>query len=248
MYSITKSVISALIGIAIEQKLIEGVNMPIGHFFEEIDDNSKKEITIKHLLMMSSGLGWQGNEAMIPTKNWVRFILGQPIETSAGMEMRYSCGNSHLLSAILQRVAKMDTVAFAQKYLFAPLGIQDFTWHYDSQGIAIGGFSLTMRAEDMLKLGILYMNQGEWAGKQIVPAAWINESTGLKIVSSDNMSYGYHWWILPGNGEPSKTYYAQGLRGQYIFVNEEKRLATVMTSNMDGDILSPIQYYERYIL
>lgn len=129
--SVTKSVLSALYGIAIQQGYIENENVSISNYFPEIDD-SKKETTIRHLLTMSSGLRWPGNEAMIPTKNWVKFILEQPVVSEPGTQMKYSCGNSHLLSAILQKATRMKTVDFAKKNLFSYLGIQDFKWYEDA--------------------------------------------------------------------------------------------------------------------
>lgn len=151
--SVTKSVLSALYGIAIQQGYIENEDVPISNYFSEIDD-TKKGITIKHLLTMSSGLRWSGNEAMIPTKNWLKYILEQPVESEPGIQMRYSCGDSHLLRAILQKATKMNTADFAKKNLFIPLGIHEFNWCKDAQGIAIGGFGLRMKIEDMLKFGV----------------------------------------------------------------------------------------------
>ncbi|WP_237566372.1 serine hydrolase [Paenibacillus sp. EZ-K15] len=249
--SVTKSVMSALYGIAIQQGYIDNEDVPISSYFSEIDD-TKKEITIKHLLTMSSGLRWPGNEAMIPTKNWVKFILEQPVETEPGKQMKYSCGNSHLLSAILQKATKMNTVDFAKKNLFLPLGIHDFNWYQDAKGIAIGGFGLTMKIEDMLKFGVLYLQNGEWNSKQMIPTKWIKKSTNSNSVAES--SYGYHWWIMNSKAldcEEDKTYYAMGMggmKGQYIFVNQERRLVTVFTSNLSNNTSSPIQYFQNYIL
>ncbi|SDD51058.1 CubicO group peptidase, beta-lactamase class C family [Paenibacillus sp. CF095] len=245
VYSVTKSIMSALCGIAIHQGYIESENVAISEYFTDIED-SKKKITIRHLLMMSSGLRWTGNEAMIPTKNWVKFVLDQPVESEPGKEMKYSCGNSQLLSAILQKATKMNTVTFAKKHLFGPLGIEDFHWNNDAQGVAIGGYGLTMKIEDMLKFGRLYMNRGKWNKKQIIPQKWIEESTTAKINPQfEESSYGYHWWV---SNNPSKTYYALGMKGQYIIINEETRLLTVITSNMDGDISRPMEYFNNFIL
>lgn len=249
--SITKSVMSALYGIAIHQGYIENEDVAISNYFSEIDD-TKKGITIKDLLTMSSGLRWSGNEAMIPTKNWVKFILEQPVESEPGKQMIYSCGNSHLLSAILQKATKTNTLNFAKKNLFSPLGIFDFNWYQDAQGIAIGGFGLTMKIADMLKFGILYSQNGEWNSKQLIPAEWIKKSTANNDVAES--LYGYHWWILNSKSvdcKEDKTFYAMGMggmRGQYIFVNQERQLVTVFTSILSDNTSSPIQYFENYIL
>lgn len=248
VYSITKSVMSALYGIAIKQGYIENEDIPISYYFNNIDD-TKKGITIRHLLMMSSGMGWPGNESMIPAKNWVDFILEQPMESEPGMQMKYSCGNSHLLSAILQKATKMNTVDFAKKNLFSPLGIHDFNWYHDAQGIAGGGFSLTMRVEDMLKLGLLYLNNGKWNSKQLIPEEWIEKSTTHNSVAKS--MYGYHWWIMDSEDEncnEDKTFYAMGMGGQYIFVNQAKRLVAVFVSNSSYNDSKPIQYFQNYLV
>lgn len=246
--SVTKSITSALFGIAIEQGYIENEDVAIGHYFEDMD-STKKNITIRHLLTMSSGLKWPGNEAMIPSKNWVRFVLEQPVESEPGRYMKYSCGNSHLLSAILQKATQMNTVDFAKKNLFGPLGIEDFKWYQDAHGIAIGGFSMAMKTEDMLKFGLLYLHDGKWNSKQLVPAEWIDKST--RSLAVEETSYGYHWWILRDKNtlsEEDKTFYAMGMGGQYIFVNKQRQLAAVFTSNLTDDVSSPIHYYQNYIL
>ncbi|MWV44342.1 serine hydrolase [Paenibacillus sp. HJL G12] len=249
VYSITKSIISALYGIAIQQGDIENEDVPISNYFSGIED-TKKGITIRHLLMMSSGLRWSGNAAMIPTKNWVKFILEQPVESEPGTQMKYSCGNSHLLSAILQKATQTSTTNIAKKNLFLPLGIQNFNWYHDAQGVSIGGFGLILKVEDMLKFGRLYLQKGEWNSKQLIPAEWIEKSTNL-ISTTDKSSYGYHWWIMNHNSvdyETGKTYYAAGRGGQYIFINQEKGLVTVFTSNFTDDSSSPKQYFQNYIL
>ncbi len=239
---------SALYGIAIQQGYIENEDVSISHYFSEIDD-IKKGISIRHLLTMSSGLSWPGNEAMIPTKNWVKFILEQPVESEPGKQMKYSCGNSHLLSAILQKATQMNTVDFAKKNLFSPLGIHDFNWYEDAQGIAKGGFGLTMKIEDMLKFGVLYLQNGQWNSKQLIPAEWIKKSTNHNFVAES--LYGYHWWIMNSKDvdcEEDKTFYAMGMGGQYIFVNQKRRIVTVFTSNLSDHTSSPIQYFENYVL
>lgn len=246
--SVTKSVLSALYGIAIQQGYIENEDVPISNYFPEIDD-LKKEITIRHLLTMSSGLRWPGNEAMIPSKNWVKFILNQPVESEPGTHMKYSCGNSHLLSAILQKATRIKTVDFAKKNLFSHLGIQEFKWYEDAQGISIGGFGLTMKIEDMMKFGFLYSQNGHWNSKQLISAEWIEKSTNHN--STARSSYAYHWWILNDQDvgcEEDKTFFAMGMGGQYIFVNQERRLVTVFTSNLSDNTSSPIQYFQNYIL
>lgn len=248
VYSVTKSILSALYGIAIQKGYIENEHVPISDFFKDIDA-AKKGITIKHLLEMSSGLSWQGNEAMIPTKNWVKFTLGQPVDYEPGMVMKYSCGSSQVLSAILQQATQMDTATFAKKYLFTPLAIHNFNWHHDAQGVAIGGFGLTLKSEDMLKFGLLYLNRGRLNEQEIVPSNWIEASTQIRMKLLGEASYGFHWWVLNDQNIPTdRTYFARGMGGQYIIINEPQQIVTVFTNNTQTDQTSPLEYFQNYIL
>ncbi|GIO28233.1 serine hydrolase domain-containing protein [Ornithinibacillus bavariensis] len=249
IYSVTKSILSILIGIAIEKGYIEHINTPISTYFPEINNDSEKQkITIKHLLTMTSGLHFPGNNGMIPSKNWVNFVLNQDMENPPGTDMSYSCGSSQLLSAIIQKTTGLNTEVFARKHLFTPLGITDYKWNHDAQGIAIGGFGLTMKTSDMLKIGTLYANKGKWKSKQIVPFHWIEESTTPKVKSNDTFSYAYHWWNLTSYNQIGRIYFAYGLEGQYIIVAPDYQLVTVFTSSMKEDELSPLNYFKDYLL
>lgn len=249
IYSVTKSILSALIGIAIDKGFIEHVNMPISHYFPEFDqDKEKEKITIKHLLTMTSGLYWPGNNGMIPSKNWVNFVLQQDIAHPPGKEMVYSCGSSQLLSAILQKTTGLHTEAFAKKYLFTPLGITDYRWNCDPQGIAIGGFGLAMKTVDMLKIGTLYLNNGVCKSKQIVPYHWIEESTSPKIKTDDNYAYAYHWWNITSDNQVGRIFLAVGREGQYIIVAPDYQLVTVFTSSFKDGSAKPLQYFMDYLL
>lgn len=242
-------------GIAIEQGYIEHEDIPIVNYFNDLGD-SKKGITIKHLLTMSSGLHYPGNEAMIPSRNWTKFVLEQPVEFEPGIQMKYSCGSSHILSAILQRATGMNTADFAKKHLFAPLGIDDFHWYQDTQGIAVGGFGLRMKIEDMLKFGVLYAQNGEWNSKQLISADWIARSVSPSLTS--NTLYSYHWRLMKSIKQEeaeNKTFYAMGMgmgmgggRGQYIFVNQDRGLVAVFTTIISDNSLLPLQWFNNYIL
>ena len=247
IYSVTKSILSALIGIAIDKGYIENVNTPITNYFPEFKDTGLQEITIKHLLTMTSGLHWPGNNGMISSKNWVNFILQQDIDNPPGKEIVYSCGSSQLLSAILQKATGLNAEAFAKKHLFTPLGITDYRWNNDAQGIAIGGFGLNMKTVDMLKIGTLYLNNGVWKSNQIVPHHWIEESTSPKFKSNDIFSYAYHWWNLTSDNQV-RIYFAYGREGQYIIVAPGYELVVVFTSSIKDDHLRPLNYFKDYLL
>jgi CubicO group peptidase (beta-lactamase class C family) len=249
IYSVTKSILSALIGIAIDKGYIESVNTPIINYFPEFNkDKENQKITIKHLLTMTSGLHWSGNSGMIPSKNWVNFVLQQAIDNPPGKEMVYSCGSSQLLSAILQKTTGLNTEVFAKKYLFTPLGITDYKWNLDGQGIAIGGFGLTMKTVDMLKIGTLYFKNGVWKSKQIVPYHWIEESTSPKFKSNDIFSYAYHWWNITSDNQLCRIFFAYGREGQYIIVAPDYQLVAAFTSSIKDDELRPLYYFKDYLL
>lgn len=249
IYSVTKSILSALIGIAIDKGYIENVNTPIINYFPEFNkDKEDQRITIKHLLTMTSGLHWPGNSGMIPSKNWVNFVLKQDVDNPPGKEMVYSCGSSQLLSAILQKTTGLYTEAFAKNYLFTPLEITDYKWNRDAQDIAIGGFGLTMKTVDMLKIGTLYVNQGRWKSKQILPVEWIEESTSPKVKVDDGTSYAYHWWNKQYDNQIGRIVLAVGDEGQYIILVPDYRLVVVMTSSIKDDSSRLIDYFRDYLL
>jgi CubicO group peptidase (beta-lactamase class C family) len=249
IYSVTKSILSALIGIAIDKGYIENVNTPIINLFPEFNkDKENQKITIKHLLTMTSGLHWPGNSGMIPSKNWVNFVLQQAIDNPPGNEMVYSCGSSQLLSAILEKTTGLNTEVFAKKHLFTPLGITDYKWNRDAQGIAIGGFGLTMKTDDMLKIGTLYLNNGRWKSKQIVPNHWIEESTSPKVKSNDTFSYAYHWWNKQFDNQLGRIIFAYGREGQYIIVAPDYQLVTVFISSIKDETTRPLNYFKDYLM
>ncbi|WP_460578441.1 serine hydrolase domain-containing protein [Gracilibacillus alcaliphilus] len=203
---------------------------------------------MKHLLTMTSGLQWPGNNDMIPSKNWVDFVLSQPIDQPPGKEMVYSCGSSHLLSAILQKATGLHTEAFAEKYLFTPLGITNYKWNCDGQDITIGGFGLTLTTVDMSKIGTLYLDKGRWKTKQIVSSQWVEESTSPKVNVDESTSYAYHWWNLTYDNQIGRIFFASGLEGQYIIVAPDYQLVTVLTGSMKDETSRPLWYMKDYLL
>ncbi|MFC1975769.1 serine hydrolase domain-containing protein [Chloroflexota bacterium] len=252
MYSITKSVVSALIGIAIQAGYINSVDDLVLDFFPERtfenDDALKRSITLEHLLTMSSGLEWDWDE-MVSTWDWVQYVLDQPMYTEPGTEFYFSSGNAHVLSAIIQEASGLDTRDFAQLYLFDPLGISDMKWKTDLDGIPKGGWGLAMKPRDMAKLGYLYLNQGRWDGRQIIPAEWIKASTERHIRVPEplepwDLYMGYLWWL-----HEDGPYAAHGMKGQFIYVIPESDLVVVFTSNItDAKFAHPQLLIRDYII
>jgi CubicO group peptidase (beta-lactamase class C family) len=238
--SCTKSIISALVGIAIEEGCIESVEQPVLDFFPERTvanlDANKKAMTLEHVLTMSTGLEcrdsylyrWRGLRQMRQSQDWVQFMLDLPMAEEPGTRFEYCNGASFLLSAIIQETTGMSASAFAEKQLFGPLGISDVEWPSNPQGITIGWGELRMRPHDMAKIGHLYLHKGQWDGKQIVPSAWVEASTRKHISATLQDGYGYQWWVAD-NG----VYMALGYAGQFIFVVPEQALVVTFTSDLE---------------
>jgi CubicO group peptidase (beta-lactamase class C family) len=234
--SVSKSVISALIGIAIEQGHLNGVEQPIADFFTDQlgADTGKAEITIEDLLTMQAGLETTSNRnygAWVLSSNWVEFALNQPLELMPGTVMEYSTGNTHLLSAILTSVTDLTTLEFARQTLASPLGFRLPEWPRDPQGIYFGGNDMEMTPRQMLAFGELYLNDGRADGRQIVPQEWVQASLRPRTESRREAGryYGYGWWIRRMAG--LQTPYAWGFGGQFIVLVPELDLVVVTTSD-----------------
>jgi CubicO group peptidase (beta-lactamase class C family) len=256
IHSCTKSIVSALIGIAIERGYIEGVDQPMLNFFPERSvanlDAEKEALTLEHLLTMASGLecrdsylyNWRGLEQMRASGDWVQFVLDLPVAEPPGSRFEYCNGASFLLSAIIQETTGKSALAFAQEHLFGPLGISDVEWPSNPQGINIGWGELHMRPHDMAKIGYLYLNKGRWDGEQIVPSDWVQTSTRKHIAATLQDGYGYQWWVTD-----SGVYMALGYAGQFIFVVPEQALVVVFVSDLqDSDFYVPQRLLEDYVI
>ena len=238
MKSASKSVISALIGIAIDEGHIKSVEDPITKYFPEYifnqTDPDKQLITIENLLTMQSGLETTSNRnygKWVLSENWVEFVLNQPLVAKPGTRMLYSTGSTHLLSAILTRASGINTKEFAQKHLASQLGYSMTYWSRDPQGIYFGGNDMEMTPRQMLAFGELYLNKGVHEGRQVIPTNWVKESYRPHVLSPRGQGryYGYGWWLrdLAGMLVPV----AWGYGGQLIFVVEPMDLVVVATSD-----------------
>jgi len=239
LYSVTKSVTSALIGIAIDKGYIKSVEQKVVDFFPDLTianlDENKSNVTVKHLLMMTAGFEWDeisygyadsrnSLSQAIASGNYVQYVLDRPMAYEPGTRFVYNTGNTQVLSAIITRATGMSTDVFAQKYLFEPLGITSVNWEKDTQGIPSGGTNLYLTPRDMAKFGYLFLKNGVWDGKQIVPTDWVKEST--RNISAN---YGYLWWV----NSTFEYYNAAGYLGQRIFVAPESDLVCVITTSRD---------------
>lgn len=248
IYSCTKSIMSSLVGIAIQQSKIKSLNDKlIDHFpnrtIQNLDER-KKSITLLHLMTMKAGFDWP--ERTYPytdprnpiiqahrSNDMVQFVLDSPMANQPGTIWVYNGGGSQIFSAIVTNRTGMSTLEFARKNLFGPLGITKLNWRKDQQGIYDGGGGLSMTPRDMAKYGYLILNRGVWEGRQIIPADFVAESVKTHTTFSANSGYGYQsWWTVPLDG----YYYSAGIKGQRIYVLEKLDMVVVTTGNLSEDI------------
>jgi CubicO group peptidase (beta-lactamase class C family) len=235
--SASKSIIAALVGIAIERGVIKSVREPIVTYFPELrrdPDRRKQAIAVEDLLTMRSGLqstSGQNYGAWVRSRNWVRHALERPMVSEPGTAMEYSTGSSHLLSAILTKATGTSTWQFARDALAKPMGINLARWPQDPQGIYFGGNEMLLTPKQMVAVGDLYLKRGRANGRQIVPASWVDTSCVPRTTSvyDADRRYGYGWWIQDFRG--GTACFAWGYGGQYIFVFRELDLVVTATSS-----------------
>lgn len=243
-FSMAKSVTSILIGRAIEDGFIQSVNEPITKYIPELSKNGFDSVTIEHLLQMTSGLKF--NEGYYnPFGDAATFYYGtnlrksiskMELEVPPGQRTEYVSGNTQLLGLILERALKGKTIsAYLEEKIWMPLGMEyDASWSTDRRknGLEKTFCCLNARARDFAKIGRLYLNKGNWNGKQLVPEEWVINSTKRDLSNGSAGYYQYQWWILNGTGD----FMAQGILGQYIFVSPEKNLVIVRLGKNYGHV------------
>jgi CubicO group peptidase (beta-lactamase class C family) len=235
--SASKSIITALVGIAIERRLIASVDEPIAAWFPELGkdpDERKRTITVEDLLTMRSGLQSTSGEnygRWVSSRDWVRYALARPMVSEPGTSMEYSTGTSHVLSALITRASRMSTHQFAQEALARPIGISLAPWPRDPQGVYFGGNEMLMTPRQMIAFGELYLNRGRARGVQVVPEAWVEASCRPVTRSrwDSDREYGYGWWTQDFAGE--RACFAWGFGGQYVMVFRDLDLVVAVTSS-----------------
>jgi len=257
--SITKSFTSALIGIAIENGFIEGLDQKIFDFFPDKtvlnDCEWKRNLTIKHFLTMTAGFNWSEIGAdhydwnLLMTKiDPVGYLLNKPMIHEPGTVFCYNTGLSHTLMHIIQKATNMSALNFARQYLLNPLGINHLLWYEDMAGVVFGGSGLYLRHMDMIKLGYLYLNNGSWFGEQIVSAEWINTTTTIYSEGYpgyfEGFEYAYHWWASSEYG----VYYASGAYFQALYVVPEYNTVIGFHSWISSGTIFPENLAIEYIL
>jgi CubicO group peptidase (beta-lactamase class C family) len=249
LYSVTKSVTSMLVGIAIDQGFIEGLDVPVTRLLPDYDsanpDPRREQMTLEHLLTMSDGIDWREHDFPYEddrnivgqaelSADAVQFVLDRPMARAPGEAWAYNSGASILLGAILEEATGRNLVLFAREVLFDPIGVGTVYWEQMSDGHYQTGGGLHMAPRDMARLGYLMLHNGNWNGEQIVPADWVARSTRTHYQAFGPYGYGYQWQILPGG----RGYRAEGLYQQYIYVLPEADMVIVATADIHASLHS----------
>ena len=249
MQSVTKSVTSALVGIAIGRGEIPAVHTAILPFFESYTsatpDPRRDAMTIEHVLTMTTGIRW--DESSIPytdptnscagmerSDGWVEFVLDQPMDTNPGETWVYNSGATMLLSYLIAQTTGQQADDYAAATLFGPLGIDEYFWKRTPRGMANTEGGLYLTARDLAKFGYLYLRDGVWEDEGLLPEGWVEASTRPHVSTRGGtpgtLRYGYKWWLSPHPDRPDRyAYAARGLGGQLLIVVPEHDLIAVFT-------------------
>lgn len=260
--SATKSIVSALTGIAIEKGFIRSKNENVLSYFPEYhfnnNSNEKSKITIEHLLTNQSGLDCditdpksEGNETVMSNSDdWVKFTLDLPMIDTPGGKGRYCSGNPITLGRIIEKTTNKALPEFAKQTLFKALGIHNFKWSFKPDKSSSETFcQIYLTSRDMAKFGLLYLNNGVWNGKQVLSADWVKQSlTKHSVVQGVN--YGYLWWVkyLDVDGVRYYGKAAQGNGGQRIYLWEDQNMITVITGGNFNTQSPSDELIRKYIL
>jgi CubicO group peptidase (beta-lactamase class C family) len=232
--SVSKSIISALVGIALQDNILSSLDQTVFEFFPEYfsgDDKRKQEINLEHLLKMGSGLELDENGPVMgeimSQENWIKETLTRPLIYDPGERFQYCTLLTHTMSAILSGAVDMDILEWSRIHLFNPLRILAVHWEKGPLGYYFGGDRLWLKPRDMAKFGYLYLNEGRWNGRQIVPENWVKKSIINQYDQFNDSGYnGYgYWWWLSENG----SYLARGFGGQIIAIFPHLNMVVVFT-------------------
>jgi len=255
MQSVTKSVTSAALGIAVDEGLIPGVDVPAFSFFTDFDfdrsDPRRRAATLEDLLTMRSGIAWDemisyedpANSCirMETSDEWVRFVLNQPMGNDPGTVWNYNSGASVLLGEIVHIATGQRIDEWARERLFAPIGITDFTWKVTPAGEIDTEGGLYLSSHDLARIGFLFLHGGVWNGRRVISEEWVRASIAPVVTDINpangrpDSGYGYQWWVPQHDGENPTVFAGNGYGGQYLQVVPEYDLVVVFNGwNIHG--------------
>ncbi|WP_125776383.1 serine hydrolase domain-containing protein [Antribacter gilvus] len=244
MFSVSKSFASTAVGLAVHEGLLSLDDRVIDHLAAEAPAEPSENLAamrVRHLLTMTSGHAMSTMEAVDTTSigreggDWVRQILAMPVDLEPGSRFVYNTGATYLAGVIVQRLTGQRLVDYLRPRVFDPLGITRATWEQDPDGLDVGGYGLSVTTEELAAFGQLYLQRGEWEGRQLVPAEWIDEATSAQVVSEHpdwpewRQGYGYQFWRSRFG-----AYRADGAFGQYAVVWPEHDLVLAITSGIQN--------------
>ena len=247
MQSVTKSVVSALVGIALSREEFPDLDTPVLQFFDEANvenvDGRKRDMTLRDLLTMSDGLLWDESlpyndpdnsfAVMAKAHNWVQYTLDLPMGNEPGTIFNYNSGATLVLGHIFRLATGIDIEEYAVENLFTPLGINNYYWDRTPYGLTDTQEGLYLSARSLAKIAQLFLQKGRWQEEQVIPAAWIEESIAPQYPTgkSDDEAYGYLWWSQPYTfkGKTMRAYFGKGFGGQRPIFLPELELVIVLT-------------------
>jgi CubicO group peptidase (beta-lactamase class C family) len=258
-WSVAKSFTSALVGIAIGDGLIPGVDEPMTTYFPEWAGTERETMTLRDVLQMSSGLDWieDYDPAAVAESDIIRLVLGErdqlayassrPGASEPGSVWSYSSGDTMLLSGVIEQATGMPADEYARQELFDPLGLEQAEWWRDARGHTLTYCCLDTTSRGFARFGLLYEREGAWGDEQVVPTGWVEDS--LEAAPQSGGAYGYQWWIDQAAGLPDDTFAALGHDGQYIYVIPSLDLVVVRNGTYVKDPGPPIadpNLFEKY--
>lgn len=248
MQSVSKSVTSALVGIAIDRGELPPVEtkvMPLFASFRQPPPDPRRDaMTLQHVLTMTTGIRWDESTVtytdpanscagMERSHDWIQFVLDQPMADAPGTRFEYNSGATELLSQLIKQGTGTHAHEYAAKHLFAPLGITDSYWKTTPTGLADTEGGLYLTARDLAKIGYLYLHDGVWEGRRLLPEGWVTTSTTPLIDTRPGQArsrkYGYQWWVLPTRDGGATAYAALGYGGQRLIVVPDRQIVAVVT-------------------
>jgi len=233
LWSLSKSFTSTAVGLAVEEGKLSIEDRVVGFFPDDLPgepSENLRKMQVKDLLTMSTGHADEPNVRQ--SQDWIKSFLAHPLPHPPGTFFRYNTPATFMQSAIVQKVTGKTVVDYLQSRLFDPLGIQPPRWDTNPQGISLGGYGLFLKTEDIAKFGQLYLQNGKWEGKQLIPATWVQQATSKQVSNGDNPSsdwnqgYGFQFWRCRHN-----AFRGDGKDGQFCVVLPDQDAVVVMTAN-----------------